>query len=159
MIGTQIRYDNSSLKINKIETVVTEKGDWLWDPANTLKYVKQEDGLWDEIPEAKRDSRAVIQAAGDAYLNLFNDKSTKVPWGFPCERLEGGAYTGKGSADDTCNVGVPSGVKIDNRRYVVDEVLGTVDVMCTFAGIADTHEFRVEGGKLRFVHTMTNTGK
>lgn len=55
-------------------------------------------------------------------------------------------------------MGVPSGVKIDNRRYVIDEVLGTVDVMCSFAGIADTHEFRIQEGKLRFVHTMTNTG-
>jgi hypothetical protein len=51
---------------------------------------------------------------------------------------------------------VPSGVRITNRRYVIDEVLGTVDVFNTFAGnLPDTHEFRVEGGKLRYVHTMT----
>ena len=55
-----------------------------------------------------------------------------------------------------CNVGVPSGVRNVNRRYVVDEVLGTVDVFFDFAGAEpDSHEFRVEGGRLRLVHTMT----
>ena len=29
-----------------------------------------------------------------------------VPWGFPCVRVEGGAYTGKGSPADSCEVGV-----------------------------------------------------
>ncbi|KAK1773756.1 hypothetical protein QBC45DRAFT_446654 [Copromyces sp. CBS 386.78] len=105
----------------------------------------------DEIPSSKRDTRAVIQAAGDAYLDLFNDKSVKVPWGSPCARLEGGSYV-----QPSCNVGVPSGIKNVNRRYVVDEVLGTVDVFFYFAGAApDSHEFRVEGGELRLVHTMT----
>lgn len=93
VIGTQIRYGVNGTRIEKVETVVTEKGDWLWDPASTLKYVRQEDGMWGEIDVAKRDTRAVIQAAGDAYLDLFNDKSVKVPWGFPCERLEGGSYS------------------------------------------------------------------
>jgi hypothetical protein len=35
-----------------------------------------------------------------------------------------------------CEVGIPSGVVINNRRYIIDEVLGTVDVFCSFAGIA-----------------------
>ncbi|CAG8975492.1 hypothetical protein HYALB_00004811 [Hymenoscyphus albidus] len=171
VIGTQIRFSVlgngngngngsvSALGIEKVETVVTEKGDWLFDPVGTLKYVRLEEEKWGRIPPSKLDTRATIQAAADAYLDLFNDKSVQVPWGTPCARLEGGSYTGKGSASDSCNVGVPSGVKITNRRYVVDEILGAVDVMCTFASSADTHEFRVEGGRLRFVHTMTDTGR
>ncbi|KAK3369855.1 hypothetical protein B0H63DRAFT_403051 [Podospora didyma] len=147
VIGTQMRFTDGVL--SKMETIVTSTGDWLFNPANTAKYAKQE--AWTEIPEAKRDTRAVIQAAADAYLDLFNDKSVKVPWGNPCARLEGGSYI-----QPSCNVGVPSGIKNINRRYVVDEVLGSADVFFSFGGNdPDSHEFRVESGKLRYVHTMT----
>ena len=80
---------------------MTEAGDWLFNAANTLKYANQEDGLWGEIAVAKRDTRKTIQAAADAYLDIFNDKSVKVPWGTPCARLEGGSYTGKGQPTDS----------------------------------------------------------
>ena len=147
VIGTQMHFADGAL--TKMDTIVTAKGDWLFNAANTAKYAQQE--AWPEIAEASRDTRAVIQAAGDAYLDLFNDKSVKVPWGSPCARLEGGSYL-----QPDCNVGVPSGVKNINRRYVIDEVLGTVDIFFDFAGnLPDSHEFRVEGGKLRYVHTMT----
>lgn len=79
-------------------------------------------------------------------------------------RLEGGAYTGKDSPADSCEVGVPSGVNIVNRRFIVDPVMGTVQVFCTFgagspgggSGAPDSHLFRVEKGKLRYVHTLTH---
>ncbi|KAK3937300.1 hypothetical protein QBC46DRAFT_393062 [Diplogelasinospora grovesii] len=148
VIGTQMRFGTDGA-LTKMETIVTSTGDWLFNPTNTLKYASQEN--WTEIPEDKRDTRAVIQAAADAYLDLFNDKSVKVPWGSPCARLEGGSYI-----QPSCNVGVPSGIKNTNRRYVVDEVLGTCDVFFTFGGAEpDSHEFRVENGKIRYVHTMT----
>jgi hypothetical protein len=59
---------------------------------------------------------------------------------------------------------VPAGVNIANRRFVVDEVIGSVVVFCTFgaggpnggSGSPDTHVFRVEGGKLRCVHKLTH---
>ncbi|KAH8663553.1 hypothetical protein BGZ60DRAFT_411598, partial [Tricladium varicosporioides] len=143
-------------KLSKMETIVTKKGDWLFDPPNTLKWAKTED--WGVIPEAKRDTRAVIQAAADAYLDIFKDKSVKVPWGTPCARLEGGSYTGKGAANDSCNVGIPNNIDLVNRRYVIDETVGTVDVFLNFGGTTgrpDSHEFRIESGKIRFVHTMT----
>lgn len=55
-----------------------------------------------------------------------------------------------------CNVGVPSGIRMLDRRYVIDEVLGSVDIFFAFAGsLPDSHLFRLEGGKLRFVHTLT----
>jgi hypothetical protein len=73
-------------------------------------------------------------------------------------------HTGKGSPDDTCQVGVPSGVNIANRHLVVDETMGAVVAFCTFgaggpnggSGAPDTHLFRVENGKLRYVHTLTH---
>ena len=61
-------------------------------------------------------------------------------------------------------MGVPSGVNIANRRFIVDETIGSVVAFCTFgagsadggSGAPDTHLFRVEGGKLRYVHTLTH---
>lgn len=155
VIGTQMRFDATASKLVKIETLVTQPGDWLFNASATLRYARQEDTLWVPIPENERDTREVIQAAGDAYLDLFNNKTVVVPWGIPCQRLEGGAYTGRGLPNDTCNVGVPSGVPITNRRYVIDEVLGSVDAFVQFATRPDSHEFRVEKGKLRLVHTLT----
>ncbi|KAF2840557.1 hypothetical protein M501DRAFT_902654, partial [Patellaria atrata CBS 101060] len=152
VIGFQQRFAGNA---TNVESIVTTQGDWLFNAKDTLKWASQE--KWD--PVTTQDTRAVIKAAGDAYLDLFNDKSVVVPWGTPCARLEGGAYTGKNSPTDSCNVGVPSGVQLTRRRYVIDEVLGTVDVFLDFGGtnggLPDSHEFRVENGKLRYVHTMT----
>ncbi|KAK3681377.1 hypothetical protein B0T22DRAFT_523572 [Podospora appendiculata] len=154
VIGTQLRFDPSTLALVKVESLVTQQGDWAFNATQTLRYAAAEDGQWGEIAVAARDSRAVIQAAADAYLDLFNNASVVVPWGTPCHRLEGGWYTGNGSATDSCNVGVPSGVSITHRRYVIDEVLGVVDALVAFATRPDSHEFRVEGGKIRFVVSL-----
>lgn len=154
VIGSQIRLTDGA--ITQIETIVTDQGDWLFNATGTYYWASQE--AWDVIPEADRDTREVIQAAGDAYADLFNDKSVTVPWGTPCARLEGGAYTGSGSATDRCDVGVPDGVALVDRRYVIDETLGTVGIFLTFGSIPDSHEFRVEKGKLRYVHTMSVMG-
>ncbi|KAI2607789.1 hypothetical protein GGR54DRAFT_619525 [Hypoxylon sp. NC1633] len=154
VIGTQMRFADG--KIANISTLVTDQGDWLFNATGTYYWATRE--AWDVIPEDQRDTREVIQAAADAYANLFNDKSVVVPWGHPCARLEGGAYTGSGSANDRCDVGVPNGVALTNRRYVIDETLGAVDVFIDFATVPDSHEFRVEKGQLRFVHTLTVMG-
>ncbi|CAI6341912.1 unnamed protein product [Periconia digitata] len=147
VIATQLRLDNSTNKVAQIDSIVTTTGDWLFNVTGTAYWAAQE--KWDMIPEGKRDSRAVIKAAADAYCDLFNDKTVKVPWGSPCARLEGGMYTGKGQASDRCDVGVPNGVKLVNRQYVIDEEYGTVDIQMDFAGTAgvggglpDSHEFR-----------------
>jgi hypothetical protein len=148
-------------EVSTIDAIYTDKvNGWLFSPANTLKYSKAEN--WSEIPAAERDSRATLIAAANAYLDLFNDKTVKVPWGSPCQRLEGGLYTGKGapgtsSPEDSCNVGVPSGVKITDRAYVVDDALGAVAVLSHFGSNAspDVHTFRVEKGKIRYIHTIT----
>jgi hypothetical protein len=48
-------------------------------------------------------------------------------------------------------------VKLVNRKYVVDETLGAVAVFLTFGQneLPDIHTFRIEKGKLRYVHTIT----
>lgn len=154
VIGTQIRLTGTT--VTQIDTIITDQGDWLFNATGTQYYASRED--WFVIPEADRNTREVIKAGGDAYLDLFNNPRVVVPWGTPCARLEGGSYTGRGLPTDSCNVGVPSGVQLVNRRYVIDETLGVVDIFLNFggaSGLPDSHEFRMEKGKLRFVHTMT----
>ncbi|KAK4239515.1 hypothetical protein C8A03DRAFT_32371 [Achaetomium macrosporum] len=151
VIGVQMYFKDGA--VSKIDTLITSTGDWLFNATGTLNWASKED--WGSIAEEKRDTRAVIQAAADAYCDIFSNKSVVVPWGRPCARLEGGAYTGNGSPSDRCDVGIPSGVALTDRRYVIDETVGAVDVFLSFSGIPDSHEFRVEGGKLRYVHTMT----
>ena len=161
VLGTRLRVNHD--KIAEIEILWTTTGYWLFDADAYLQYSSTED--WGPIPAEKRDSRGTLVAAANAYLDAFLEgKIDLVPWGFPCVRIEGGAYTGRGSPDDSCEVGVPSGVNIANRRFVVDEVIGSVVVYCTFgagspgggSGAPDTHLFRVENGKLRYVHTLTH---
>ncbi|KAL1893566.1 hypothetical protein Sste5346_006396 [Sporothrix stenoceras] len=152
-IGVQVFLSADASSVQRVDTIYTSTGDWLFNITGTLYWASRE--KWDTIPEDKRDTRATIQAAADAYCDIFSNKSVVVPWGKPCARLEGGSYTGKGTADDSCNVGIPSGVSLTQRRYVIDETIGAVDVMMAFADLPDSHDFRVEGGKLRYVHTMT----
>ncbi len=161
VLGTRLRVDHD--KIAEVEILWTTTGYWLFNADAYLQHSSSEH--WDPIPAEKRDSRDTLVAAANAYLDAFlEQKIDLVPWGFPCERLEGGAYTGKDSPSDSCEVGVPGGVNIVNRRFIVDEVLGTVQVFCTFgaggprggSGAPDSHLFRVENGKLRYVHTLTH---
>ena len=161
VLGTRLRVNHD--KIAEIEIIWTTTGYWLFNADNYLKYSSTES--WDPIPADERDTRDTIVAAANAYLDAFLEgKIDLVPWGFPCVRTEGGMYTGKGSPSDSCEVGVPSGVNIVNRRFVVDEVIGSVVAYCTFgaggpnggSGSADTHLFRIENGKLRYVHTLTH---
>ena len=161
VMGTRMRINHD--KIAEIEIVWTTTGYWLFNAENYLKYSSSED--WGPIDAEERSSRGELVSAANAYLDAFLEgKIDLVPWGFPCERTEGGMYTGTGSPDDSCERGVPAGVNIANRRFVVDEVIGSVVVYCTFgaggptggSGAPDTHLFRVENGKLRYVHTLTH---
>jgi hypothetical protein len=144
--------------VSGFDVIVADKDDWLFNADKTLYYAQRED--WSDIPEAQRNTRQELQAAADAYLNLFKDKSVQVPWGTPCARLEGSVYTGKGQPDDSCNVGVPDNIDMAERRYVIDPVVGSVAVFLKMGPNKrpDAHVFRIEGGKIRYVHTVTNCG-
>lgn len=155
VIGTRLRVNHD--KIAEIESLVTQQGDWLFNADNYFKWSPGED--WGVIPAGQRDSRATLVAAANAYLDAFlEQKIDAVPWGYPCNRTEGGLRTGKGVPEDSCSVGVPAGVNIVARRFIADETTGAVVAFCTFGvgGLPDIHLFRVEKGKLRFVHTMTH---
>jgi hypothetical protein len=159
--GVRMRINHD--KIAEIDVITTTTGDWGFNVDNFLKYAQDQN--WSPIPAEKRDSYGKLVAAGNAYMDAFLEaKIDLVPWGYPCERIEGGMFTGRNSAQDTCEAGVPAGVNIANRSFVVDEVTGSVLVWCTFgaggptggSGAPDAHLFRVENGKLRYVHTITH---
>jgi len=164
VIGTRLSVDNG--KITAIDSLVSDKGDWLFNANAYLKYSSKED--WTPPKSAQgahgpgaRESMQELINAANSYLDQFSDKLVKTPWGRPCARLEGGAYTNRsGDPNATCEVGIPPGVLyIVNRDYVVDEEQGVINVFCRFGnsttGMPDSHTFRLVDGKLRNVHTIS----
>ena len=156
VIGTRLSVDNG--KITGIDSLVTDKGDWLFNANAYLKYSKAED--W-SAQKGKHSSMQELINAGNSYLDQFSDKLVQTPWGSPCARLEGGAYTNRtNDPKSTCKVGIPAGVLyIVNRDYVVDDELGVVNIFCRFGnsqtGMPDSHMFRLVNGKLANVHTLS----
>jgi hypothetical protein len=154
-MGTRLRVVAGT--ITELEAIVTDEGDWLFNPQVTLERSSAEN--WGIIPERERSDRATLEAAANAYFDQFfsGPNTVDVPWGTPCNRLEGGIYSGDGSATDSCNVGVPSGMNISHRRFVVDDVLGAIVGFVRFGPnvIPDTHLFRLENDRIRYVHTLT----
>lgn len=161
-IGTRMAFGGNGT-IATVESVVTDAGDWLFNATGYLYWNAREH--WDPIPAARRDTYAAVKAAGDAYFDRFASANVTVPFGPACARLEGGLYTdSRGAGNETCSLGLPSTVKVTNRRYVVDEEMGTVDIFVGFPGldrsvgqkpVPDSHFFRVEGGKIRYIHTVS----
>lgn len=157
VIGTRLSVDGG--KITAIDSLISHKGDWLFNANAYLKYASKED--WSAPAAPGRSSMQVLINAGNSYLDLFSDKFVKTPWGRPCARLEGGAYTNRsGDANATCEVGIPAGVLyIVNRDYVVDEQQGVINIFCRFGnsstGMPDSHTFRIVNGKIRAVHTIS----
>jgi hypothetical protein len=94
VLGTRLRVNHGL--IAEIEMLWTTTGYWLFNADNYLKYATSED--WGTIPVQKRDTRATLESAASAYLDAFLEgKGDLVPWGYPCNRTEGGAHTGKGA--------------------------------------------------------------
>jgi len=157
VIGTRLSVDNG--KITGIDSLVSDKGDWLFNANAYLKYSSKED--WSAPKPGEGATMLTLINAGNNYLDLFSDKFVKIPWGKPCARLEGGAYTNR-SADPnaSCEIGIPPGILyIVNRDYVVDEEQGVINIFCRFGnsttGMPDSHTFRLVGGKIANVHTIS----
>ncbi len=157
VIGTRLSVDNG--KITGIDSLVSDQGDWLFNANAYLKYSSKED--WTAPRAGTHASMQELINAANSYLDLFSDKLVKTPWGRPCARLEGGAYTNRNADPNaTCEVGIPPGVLyIVNRDYVVDEEQGVINVFCRFGnsttGMPDSHTFRLVDGTIRNVHTIS----
>jgi hypothetical protein len=155
VVSTQIRHkDNNTNEIAIIDTVAATTGDLFFNAKDTLKYIQAED--WKSLPASSRPSRDLLRKVGDAYLDMWTDAKAAdtIPWGTVCERVEGSKYS-------TCAGSLPRGgstKKNGNRRYVIDEEMGSVDVLCEFSSLGawpDSHEIRVQEGKVKYVHTVT----
>jgi hypothetical protein len=130
-------------KVRKMESVVTDAGDWVFGATEHLAVTRNE--KWDEIPKEKRDTREAIQAAADAYLNNWGDPTLPVPHGTPCSRLEGRTSTAARNPEgQACTMGAfPQKLNVTNRRYIIDETKKTV-MLRDDVKIADAPQ--VEGG-------------
>ncbi len=157
VIGTRLYLHNG--KIIRVDSLVTDKGDWLFNANAYLKFTKQED--WSDLYKYQKTPPGEMIRGANAYLDGFADKFTDIPWGTPCARLEGGAYTNvKGDPKASCEVGLPPGVLyIVNRDYLVDEEKGVINIFCRFgnstSGMPDSHSFRFIDGKIRGAHTLS----
>lgn len=153
-------------KVSTMESVVTDEGDWVFGADVHLNITRGE--IWDEIPMDQRDTREVIQAAADAYVDNWGNPDLPVPHGTPCARLEGRIHTGDRDPEgNTCDMGAfPQPLDVGNRRYVIDETIGAVTIFHDFpwidAGLEADHpgtpasqQFRVEGGMNRYIHEVT----
>jgi hypothetical protein len=157
VVGTRLYVDAG--KIERIDSLVTDKGDWLFNANAYLHYSSAED--WSAPAAAERSTEAELVHGAMVYLDLFSDKVVERSWGTPCARLEGGAYSNRNNDPNaTCAVGIPAGVLyINNRDYLVDEEMGVINVFCRFGnsetGMPDSHTFRMIDGKYRYVHTLS----
>ncbi|KAK1749753.1 hypothetical protein QBC47DRAFT_439774 [Echria macrotheca] len=155
VIATQITHNATDMSVTLIDTIAATTGALRFDAATTLKYFQAED--WSTLPAEKRPSRELLRNTIDAYLDMWTNATAidAIPFGTPCERVEGSARV------SPCTGGAPrGGSKQPNnmRRYVIDEVVGSADVLCQFSAVGaipDSHEVRIEGGKVRYVHTIT----
>jgi hypothetical protein len=160
VLGTRLKVKDG--KISEIDSLVTDKGDWLFNAEDYLKYSSAE-GEWDIQPLDTRISRQALVDAGNQYFDfVFLDKFIQPPWGTPCARLEGGAYTNvKGEYKDNCKIDAPLGeMFVVNRTFVVDEEKQIVNIFCRFGdssskGMPDVHTFRLVNGNYRFIHTLS----
>lgn len=158
VLGTRLTVDQG--KITEIDSLVTDKDDWLFDADVYLTYSKAEE--WPALHVDDRVSRQDLVDAGNQYFDfIFLDKGIRPPWGTPCARLEGGIYTNKENEHkDTCQIPAPLGeMFVNDRTFVVDEELGAVNVFCRFGdsetGMPDSHTFVLVNGRYRWIHTLS----
>jgi hypothetical protein len=156
VIGTRLYLHEG--KVLRVDSLVTTTGHWLFNANAYLLYTRQED--WGALFKYQKTAPAEMMRGADAYLSAFNDKFVDIPWGTPCARLEGGAYSNRSNNPTaSCEVGIPPGVLyIVNRDYLIDEETGVINVFCRFGsstGGPDSHTFRFIDGKIRAVHTLS----
>ncbi|OIW32620.1 hypothetical protein CONLIGDRAFT_275186 [Coniochaeta ligniaria NRRL 30616] len=156
VLATQIRHlGNDTSSIALIDTIAATTGSLFFNATKTLGYIRNE--TWSPLPPESRPSRDLLRKFGDAYLDMWTDAAAadSIAWGTACERVEGSSLT------RPCGASLPrGGSKTNNgdRRYVIDETVGSVDVLCSFdalGSLPDSHEIRVEDGRVRYVHTIT----
>ena len=78
VLATRLRVNRD--KIADVEILWTTTGYWLFNAEAYLKWSSSE--KWDPIPAARRDTRATLVSAANAYLDAFLEgNKDNVPWG------------------------------------------------------------------------------
>ena len=113
VIGTRLYMDKG--KIIRVDSLVTDKGDWLFNATAYLKFSKDES--WAPVLKYQHTEQAEMIRGANAYLDFFSDKFTSVPWGQPCARLEGGAYT-----TSTPNTVIKGVVRISAGKVIANKI-------------------------------------
>src|SRR3569833_305937 len=154
VIGTQITHNQTDMSVLLIDNIAATTGSLRFNATKTLEYFQAED--WSPLPPETQPTRQLLRETIDAYLDMWSNATAidAIPWGSPCERIEGSAHV------SPCTGGAPRGGSKANtmRRYVIDEVMGSGDVLCSFTAVADipdSHEIRIQSGKVAYVHTIT----
>jgi len=177
-LATQV-FVNADGAANKVETVITSSepnsNSWFYNGQRALSVIKQEErnGQRKEVPVGRRPSREHLRSIADAYFTIFGGKGggpRRVPnFSKSCKRQEGGFPTQIGCSvmvpkatmpkgtSPSCGTTSPSQHHPDIRGYVIDETVGSVEVMAKFAGAPDSHDFRVENCEVVLVHAVTTT--
>ena len=117
----------------RIDSLVTDKGDWLFNANAYLKYSKAED--WERAAEGRARVDAGADQGGQRLPRSVLRQASSRRLGACLARGLKAARTRIASNDPnpTCKVGIPPGVLyIVNRDYVVDEEMGVVNIYCRF---------------------------
>jgi hypothetical protein len=161
VVGAQLRFNDtffdpddlsgggSLVRPLLVDAVVTTPGDWAFDAARTANVSEAED--WAALAREEQAAPDALRKAADAYLDSLPGGGKAEVVAATCARLDGGTVTAG------CEAAAPLRAKSEGRRYVVDEVLGAVNVLTAQGGTTVSYSFRVEGGKLRYVHALAST--
>jgi hypothetical protein len=137
-------------KIAEIETYVARSTEFAFKPQGIIDGAAQD---WEGIlPVEQRSTREELNAAANAYFDLFQDPATAVPFGTPCDRWENGTQTTNGD----CSAGVPGGLAMTGRRYpIADTESGIAAGFVLFSGsLLDFHMFKLKSGKIHIIHAV-----
>jgi hypothetical protein len=135
-------------KLSEIETYVARSTEFAFNPQGILDGSAQDwEGL---LPE--RISREELNAAANAYFDLFQDPATAVPFGMPCDRWENGTQTTSGD----CSAGIPGGLTMTGRRFpIADQESGIAAGFVLFAGsLLDFHMFKLRSGRIHLIQAV-----
>ncbi|KAK4187655.1 hypothetical protein QBC35DRAFT_229663 [Podospora australis] len=156
VIGTRLAFQDE--KVTKIQSIVCDDGDWLFNATGSLVYNRRE--TWAPIPEAERASREEITAIATSYVDAWSDSAVKPPFAKNCARLEGGFYI-----TSNCLLNFPPPFNVTKGAYTIDEELGAVDIFHNFPfldaslprnpGTQTNNLIRVEAKQIRYIHENT----
>jgi hypothetical protein len=148
IFGLRLKLDMQ--KITEVETYVSRSTEFSFMPQGIVSGANQD---WEGIlPPDQRSTREVLNAAADAYFDLFSNTATAVPFDKPCNRWENGTQTTSGD----CSTGVPGGLNMTHRRYPVADLESGIAVgFVLFGGsLLDFHMFKLKSGKIQLIQAV-----